>query len=65
MEQYVVFLKALKGVRRLHTFGIMYGVKIEKREPIKCPYCGGKIEFSNKVDYEYFILHFTDVYLIL
>ena len=49
-EQYVDFLKALKRVRRLHTYGIMYGVRIPKKEPIRCPYCGGGIEYDGKVD---------------
>jgi len=53
MEQYVVFLKALKGVRRLHTFGILYGVKIEKRAPVRCPYFWGRIVYEGKVDFIY------------
>ncbi len=54
LEQYVLFLKALKGVRRLHTYGIMYGVKIPKREALKCPYCGGGIEYEGMVDELYY-----------
>ena len=49
LEQNVSFLKALKGVRRLHTYGIMYGVKIPKRESLRCPYCGAGIEYEGRV----------------
>ena len=46
LEHYVAFLNALKGVRRLHRFGIMYGFKvILKKDPLKCPYCGSGLMF--------------------
>jgi len=50
LEQYTSFLKALKRVKRLHTYGTMYGVKIPKRESLRCPYCGAGIEYEGRVD---------------
>jgi hypothetical protein len=42
---YILYLKAIKKVRRLHRFGILYNFKVEKREPLRCPICGGKLHF--------------------
>ena len=41
LESYARYLQALKGVRRLHRYGIFYGYRVLQPDTIKCPYCGG------------------------
>lgn len=50
LEHYAIFLKALKGVRRLHRYGILYGFRVGKKKSLLCPYCGGRLEYDSKDD---------------
>jgi hypothetical protein len=41
---YAVYLIALKGVRRVHSFGIFYNIQLPERAIVlKCPYCGKRL----------------------
>ena len=64
MEDYVTFLKAIAGVRRLHRYGVMLGFRIELREPCRHPYCDGKFEYVGKVHWE-FIGEFDDLITVI
>ena len=46
---YPQFLKAIRGVRKVHRYGIFYNFKVKKREPMRCPICGGSIRFLSTV----------------
>jgi hypothetical protein len=37
----IQFLMNFKGVRRVHSFGIFYGMKGKDKPQFVCPYCGG------------------------
>lgn len=46
-EEYVDYLEALQGARRLGTWGDLYGVKLRAdRTPCRCPICGGALFFA-------------------
>ncbi|MCJ7457769.1 MAG: protein rep [candidate division Zixibacteria bacterium] len=45
-NDYILYLKAIKRIRRLHRFGILYGFKVETRKPLLCPYCGGRLRYE-------------------
>ncbi len=47
LEQYAQYLNAIKGVRRLHRYGIFYGFKVLQDKSIKCPYCGGDLKYDS------------------
>lgn len=51
LEFYCQYLQAIKGVRRLHRYGVFYGFKVLEREAIKCPYCGGNLRFVLTIFY--------------
>lgn len=45
---YAVYLKALKGIRRVHSFGIFYGLApVERNILMKCPDCGERLIFDS------------------
>lgn len=50
---------ALKGKRRLRSYGCFYGVKIEQ-EPQACPTCGSRLRVSPEIDYEFWAATFVD-----
>lgn len=48
-SDYAVYLKALKSVRRVHSFGIFYNTKLpEKDKFMRCPYCDNRLVFDAK-----------------
>lgn len=48
---YVDLELALRGVRRIHRFGIFYDLgKVEDKAKVRCPYCGCKLM---KIDIQY------------
>jgi hypothetical protein len=48
---YVDLLRALKGTRRMHTFGVWYnGIERTDKEKLKCPFCGGFMRFEGETD---------------
>lgn len=48
LQDYVSFVRAFKGVRRLHRSGIFYGASpdSEKSHPLLCPYCGDRLIYD-------------------
>jgi hypothetical protein len=48
---YVDLLRALKGTRRMHTFGVWYNaVEHEEKKKLKCPFCGASMRFDGETD---------------
>ena len=45
LELHAQYLSAIKGVRRLHRYGIFYGYKVSKDEVMVCPYCKGGLRY--------------------
>ena len=47
-SDYALYLGALSGVRRVHTYGCFYNFKVEEEEkpPTVCPFCGGGLQFD-------------------
>ena len=45
LESYARYLNAIKGVRRLHRYGIFYGYRVLQPDTIKCPYCDGGLRY--------------------
>lgn len=47
-KDYALYLGALKGVRRVHSYGLFYNFSVDEEEkpPIVCPFCGGSLEFD-------------------
>jgi hypothetical protein len=44
---YAVYLKAIKGIRRVHGFGIFYGIDPQEHDfAPECPKCGERLEFD-------------------
>ena len=50
-----LYLAALKGVRRVHTYGIFYNHTVEENEkpPSVCPICGSSLSFDKDFYFEY------------
>ena len=50
LVKYAHYLKAVKGVKRLHRFGIFYGFSVLDKKPLLCPYCNGRLVYDCKED---------------
>ncbi len=49
---YAGLLRALRGTRRLHTFGVWYnGIEREPKQRLECPFCGGVLGFDGETDH--------------
>lgn len=50
-ENYVTYLKAIRGTRRVHSYGILYGIKTSKRQETdrRCPACGGTLRYDREL----------------
>ena len=44
-EKMAIYIDALFGVRRIHTYGIFYGIKIKNHEKFHCFICDGSLGF--------------------
>lgn len=40
-----LYLDVILGLRRIHTYGILYNCKISKKESTPCPLCSGKLTY--------------------
>lgn len=44
-DKLAIYLDAITGIRRIHTYGILYNFPLCKKEPYPCAFCGGKLTF--------------------
>jgi hypothetical protein len=54
-DDYATYLAALRGVRRIHSFGVFYNFQIEEEdsEPLVCPKCAKPLYFDKDFYFEY------------
>ncbi len=53
---YAFYLAALRGVRRVHSYGVLYDHHESEREetqPTRCPLCGGSLRFDKDFRTDY------------
>jgi len=62
-EDYVVYLKAIRGTRRVHSYGMLYGIKPPEspKNRAQCPQCRGRLLYDRELSGEYTtrFLHFN------
>lgn len=54
-EDYVVYLKAIRGTRRVHSYGALYGIKPSesRKDRALCPQCGGFLRYDRELSREF------------
>jgi len=57
---YLDYWLLLKGLRRIHTYGVFYGHEVWKKEkrPLLCPFCGDKLVYRGYVNPGAFVLDY-------
>ena len=60
---YLDYWLLLKGLRRIHTYGVFYGHEVwkKKREPLVCPFCGNKLVYRGLAERGEFLLHYSGI----
>lgn len=63
MSGYLDYWLLLKGLRRIHTYGVFYGHEVWKKEkrPFMCPFCGEKLVYRGLANRGEFLLHHSDI----
>lgn len=59
-DQYLEYWLLLKGLRRIHTYGVFYGHEAFKNEkrPLVCPFCGEPLTYRGKAEAGEYVLDY-------
>lgn len=57
-EDYASYLKAIRGTRRVHSYGVLYGSTVTgvPKEKARCPQCGGELRYSRELSRAFSIM---------